>query len=249
MSLYWKRAQIIRCENCSLLKRQRLLTPEEIQKLYSTSWESPGENRSETGGTDNWLAERYAQCLMETLGLQSLQGLRLLELGAGRGATMKALSAVGAEVYGVEPFGYSLLKKEGFNAFRDLSELPEGMKFDGVYSIDVVEHLAEPWSTVQQLKNLLNPHGWMFVATPNAAGLNAGLRRSNWKELKRRGHLVFFRPDSLEFLLRKCDFTKYRRLNWQVDHETKRRRPIGLLHRLLGALKLGGELRYLAFPS
>jgi SAM-dependent methyltransferase len=160
---------------------------------------------------------------------------------------MKALETAGAEVYGVDPFGYSLLKQEGLNAFRDLSDLPAGMCFDGIFSIDVVEHLSEPWSIVQKLKDLLSLHGWIYVSTPNAAGISARLARSNWRELKKRGHIVFFRPDSLEFLLRKCGFAAYRRLCWRIDYGKGRLR--GLPDSLLRALKLDGELRYLAFPS
>jgi hypothetical protein len=160
---------------------------------------------------------------------------------------MKALSAAGAEVYGVEPFGYSQLKREGLNVFRDLNDLPAGISFDGIFSTDVVEHLSEPWSTVRQLKGLLSPHGWMYVSTPNAASMNARLTRSNWRELKKRGHIVFFRPDSLEFLFRKCGFAAHRRLSWRVGYGKGRLK--GLPDTLLRALKLDGELRYLAFPS
>jgi SAM-dependent methyltransferase len=184
---------------------------------------------------------------VESLGLDSLQGLRLLEFGAGTGAMMKALGAAGAEVYGVEPFGYSLLKQQGLNAFRDLGDLPAGIRFDGILSTDVVEHLSEPWSTVRQLKDLLSPHGWIYISTPNAAGMNARLTRSHWRELKKRGHIVFFRPASFEFLLRKCGFAAYRRLCWRIDYGNGRLR--GVSNSLLGALKLDGELRYLAFLS
>jgi 2-polyprenyl-3-methyl-5-hydroxy-6-metoxy-1,4-benzoquinol methylase len=247
MSPYWVRAQILRCESCSLLSRSRIPTAEELRELYSAGWKRPGENRSLTGGTDRRLADRFVQCLVESLGLESLQGRRILEFGAGTGAMMKALETAGAEVYGVDPFGYSLLKQEGLNAFRDLSDLPAGICFDGIFSIDVVEHLSEPWSIVQKLKDLLSLHGWIYVSTPNAAGISARLARSNWRELKKRGHIVFFRPDSLEFLLRKCGFAIYRRLCWRIDYGKGRLR--GLPDSLLRALKLDGELRYLAFPS
>jgi len=245
--LYWKTAQIIRCETCSLLSRRRFPTEDELRELYSGSWERPSEHCAETGATDAEFAARYVQCLTASLGIESLKGLRLLEFGAGTGALMRALDAAGAEVYGVEPFGYSLLKSNGLNAFRDLSDLPACLVFDGILSQDVVEHLTEPWSVLHKFMRLLSPQGWIYLATPNAAGLNARLSRSNWRELKNPGHLTLFRPDSLEYLLRNNGFARYSRLHWQIVYGKGTIQ--GLKDSLLRGLKLDGELRYLAFPS
>ena len=245
--MYWSQAQIIRCEKCALLSRKQFPTADELEELYSGSWERPSEHRTETGATDGELAGSYVQCLKESLGIEHMRDLRLLEFGAGTGSLMRALAAAGADVYGVEPFGYSLLKSAGLNAFRGLGDLPSGIKFDGIISQDVIEHLSEPWSVTQEFRKLISPDGWVFIATPNAAGLNAQLSGSHWRELKNPGHLTLFRPDCLERLLCKSGFGKYRRLYWHIAYGKGRLRR--LKDDLLRGLRLDGELRYLAFPS
>jgi len=242
---YWPTVNVRRCFSCDLLFRNPLPSQKELTALYEESWSDPMENTSETGGTHLDLARVYARMLASSLALKDFSGLKILEFGAGRGAMLTALSELGADAYGIEPFGNEYLKKQGFNIFRSLDELPQGSTFDGVVSIDVVEHLPTPWNEIKRCRDFLTPSGWLYIATLNSQGLNARVYRSKWREVVKRGHLMFFTPRSLASILAACGYERCRRLRWFVQYDNSKAHTS--LHYVLQALYLDGELRYLAF--
>ena len=242
---FWRAASVWKCSSCKLLFRYPVLSCPELAELYNKSWQAPDEHTNETGGTDLDLARIYARKLADSLDIKDFEGLKILDFGAGRGAICSALSELGANVYAVEPFGFEYLVKQGFTTFRSLDEIPQGFTFDGIISIDVIEHLPYPWHEFAQLRELLAFSGWLYVTTANSSGLNATIFGSRWRELHKTGHLILFSPSNIEFLLKKCGFSKYRRLKWFIEYA---KNPIRrLLHSALQTLNLDGELRYIAW--
>jgi len=244
---YWRDVKVWKCSSCGLLLRHPLPSEQDLAKLYQKSWSDPYKHRSETGGQDLDLARTYAGRLASSLGLKDFSGLKILDFGAGRGAMLTALAELGADVYAIEPFGYQFLASKGFSTFRTLDEIPEGVIFDGIVTIDVIEHLYAPWNELRRFSEILKDSGWVYIATPNACGLNAKIFRSGWQEVLKPGHLIFFTPCSLEAVLTYCGMTRSRRLRWFIKYSDN---PIrALLHYFLQALYLGGELNYLAWKS
>lgn len=242
---YLQRIKYSQCVRCQLIVRNPLPWEEELQGLYTQSWQHPLQHTSESGGTDAWLAESYSLQLARSLGLTSFHGLKILDFGAGRGSMLRALRKYGADVCGVEPFGLEFLNAHGFQCYRMLSDLPEGLRVDGIVTIDVVEHLRTPWNTLCQLRKLLKDGGWLFIATPNVKGLSARLSGPRYRELSRPGHLMFFTTQGVERFLARCGFAHARRLKWLVRYD---RHPVKrCFHHALQLTGLDGELRYLAW--
>lgn len=246
-SPHWRAVSFWRCSRCGLLFRNPQPSEASIAQLYEESWSDPQRHTNETGGTDLDLARIYARKLAGSLGRNDFGGLRILDHGAGRGSMLTALEELGAEVHALEPFGGEYLRQQGFRTFRNVDELPEGLSFDGIVSIDVIEHLAMPWSELTRFKSILTETGWVYIATPNANGLNARLFGSEWREALKAGHLVFFTPRSLGLALRHCGYTCHRRLKWFFGYSRSYIRT-GRDY-LLQSLRLDGELRYLAFKE
>jgi len=220
-------------------------TGQELSDYYQSGWEQP-ENRTEkTGGTDLKLARTYARGIGRELGLRSFRGLRVLDYGAGRGSLTSALAQSGAEVYAVDPFAFANLRDRGIRAFPSLQELPPGLTFDGVVSVDCLEHLAEPTVVLNQLRRLASPSGWLWVSTPNSASLRALLMGGRWEEAHKPGHLLLFGPNSLERVMSTAGWKRLRRLDWRVDY--RRGALARTAHLALQTLRLDGELRYLAY--
>ena len=185
------------------------------------------------------------QRLQRSLGLTDFAGLTLLDFAAGRGAVADVLVAQGARVIAVEPFGHELLAARGIETYATLDDVPPDLRCDGIISIDTIEHLTAPLDTFTQLKSLLADDGWLFVATPNVAGVSGKFKRAKWREVLNPGHLFLFAPNNLELLLDKAGFPQRQRLRWYVrytDDIVKR-----AVHTMLQTLAWDGELRYLAF--
>lgn len=188
----WKQDSFLKCPNCELLIRNQPIDSQQLDQLYTNSWNNPNDEVSETGGTTSKLADRYCKHLIHSLGENSLKGKTILDFGAGRGEMAIALLKTGARVCAVEPYGYQFLQKQGVEVFRNLGDIPKSYSFDGVVSLDVVEHLLTPWNELKSLQNLLTPGGWVFISTPNANSLNARITGSKWREAQRKGHILLF---------------------------------------------------------
>lgn len=242
ISVYNSSLSVWKCLSCGLLFRNILHSEDKFTALYKNAWLDSSSHKSETGGTDLKLARIYLQRLISYLGLKNLSGLKILDFGAGRGSMLTALSELGADAYGIEPFGYEYLKERGFKVFRNTEEIPEEISFDGIIAIDVIEHLFYPWDTINNLKELLSAKGWFYIATPNVDSLNAKLHMSNWRELYNPSHTYFFTPRCVETIFAKLGIVQFKRLYWFIKYGDNPLRK--LVHFLLQYFQLDGEIRY-----
>ncbi len=174
-----------------------------------------------------------------------LEWSRVLDFGAGRGEMMVALSELGAEVLGVDPFAYRYLCDAGLSAFKSLDSLSPNIRVDGIVAIDVLEHLSHPWVQVRDLASVLKDSGWLFVATPNAGGLSARLSQYRWKEAMKASHLTFFTAQFLEATLYRSGFKPWRRLRWLINY--RKGLPRSVIHLAPQIVGWDGEVRYLAW--
>lgn len=116
--------------------------------------------------------------LIEMMDLQR-EGLRVLEIGCACGATLREIGHRNptANLYGVElnekasavaaPFATIL----SMDVERlDPTEIKE--RFDYIVMGDVVEHLLDPWSAIQNMRELLVPGGAIVASIPNVAHIS-----------------------------------------------------------------------------
>ena len=246
----YRNSALLRCRQCSIVLRLPRPTSADLRALYEESWTEPEVNSAETGAMSSPLATALVDELERTLHKRegrSVSGARILEFGAGSGKMAQALSQRGAEVRTVEPFGHERLLKMGFDNVRKLSDLPQRLRFDGISSFDVVEHLIEPWVELSDLKTRLVPGGWLLVSTPNLRGLNAMLTGSKWREFNKAGHITMFSPKGLIGMLENSGFSDVQQVDWRIDYgRGPHKRIVG---RALQLMKLEGALRVLAIAA
>lgn len=208
-----------KCEECGLVIQDPFPSIEDLIKLYSNSWTDPGADSAHTGGENEIPAKQYVDQFTKSLNLKSVRGLKILDYGAGRGFLMSAFANTGADITGLEPYGFDGLEKQGLKYFTDLSEIPEDTKLDGIITMDVVEHLREPWVILDQLRDKLVDGGWLCVSTPNPSGLNARIKKGMWREAIKAGHILFMDELTLGKMLEKAGYHIIRSLDWDVaDH-------------------------------
>lgn len=245
VKLYWSENYFFRCPECEFLFRNSPVGDEGLKFLYQKSWQSPEDHTNETGGTDISLARQYVKCLCQSIHTKNLQGLKILDFGAGSGNMVVTLKENGANVIAIEPFGYDYISRLGIPVYRSLDDLSEENHiFDGVVSIDVIEHLTEPLTDLAKIKSRIIKNGWIFLSTPNNKSLNARVKRSNWREANKDGHLALYSPTSLSKSLSITGFSKIKRLSWNIIYDTNI--LVNFKDLLLRKILLDGELRYLA---
>jgi 2-polyprenyl-6-hydroxyphenyl methylase/3-demethylubiquinone-9 3-methyltransferase len=113
----------------------------------------------------------------ETKRLDSLAGLRILDIGCGGGILCEPLARLGASVVGADPStsNITVAQQHASQAglvidYRDTAaeELAKsGETFDVVLAMEVVEHVADVGLFVELAATLVKPGGLLFVATLN----------------------------------------------------------------------------------
>jgi 2-polyprenyl-3-methyl-5-hydroxy-6-metoxy-1,4-benzoquinol methylase len=98
--------------------------------------------------------------------------LKLLELGCGKGDTLKYFSKLGIDVKGIEPDLNSAKRlNKWFGKKVCINESGEKIKiigkFDVIYLCHVFEHLVRPDLFIKKVKKNLNPDGIIFLEIPN----------------------------------------------------------------------------------
>lgn len=100
-------------------------------------------------------------------------GVRVLEIGTGTGAMLRALIERGADARGVE------LRQDLIDAAQghygplpiqrvDGTTLPfDRASFDVVVSFDVFEHIPDTDAHLREVSRVLRPGGWYLIQTPN----------------------------------------------------------------------------------
>lgn len=170
-------------------------------------------------------------------------GLRVLELGAGDGATLRLAKARGLASYAV---GIDLVEPanaeprlDGFlTGSIEVMELPFApASFDVVLAADVLEHLVDPWATVERLVPLLAPGGLFLASLPNFRNHRAwwpvlfqGDFRYEPAGLRDRTHLRFF--------CRKNVLALFAGAGLEVEAVEENMGAFGRHHRLLDLLTL-----------
>jgi 2-polyprenyl-6-hydroxyphenyl methylase / 3-demethylubiquinone-9 3-methyltransferase len=109
--------------------------------------------------------------------LDSLHGLRILDIGCGGGVLSEPLKRLGAEMVGIDPVADSIAAAQHHAGEAGLAidyrcttaeALAEtGEVFDIVLAMEVVEHVADFNLFIEEAAALVRPGGLMFVATLN----------------------------------------------------------------------------------
>jgi len=109
--------------------------------------------------------------------LDSLAGLRMLDIGCGGGILAEPLARLGAAVVGADPSDANIAVAQHHAAqsglkidYRNTSAealAAAGESFDVVLAMEVVEHVADVGLFVEVAAEMVKPSGLLFVATLN----------------------------------------------------------------------------------
>jgi len=115
---------------------------------------------------------------------------RILDVGAGEGTLIDAMTLLGRAAEGIE-------RSSDHPAIRnlDLDEVQD--EFAAVVFWHSLEHLGEPRQAIRQAARLLAPGGVLVIAVPDYGSLQSRTFADEWLHLDLPRHLVHLRSDSL----------------------------------------------------
>lgn len=104
-------------------------------------------------------------------------GLRILDIGCGGGLIAEPMARLGATVTGADAAEGNIAIAALHAAEQDLqidyrnetaeALLSQGMQFDVVLALEIVEHVADPAAFIQTCHDLLRPGGLLIASTLN----------------------------------------------------------------------------------
>jgi SAM-dependent methyltransferase len=100
----------------------------------------------------------------------SVAGLRVLDIGCGTGFVTRALERAGMDAWGIDMHRAALIharsRIRGPLFSNDATTLPFFRDFDLASLFDVIEHLDNDVSALQQAVTVLKPRGYIVVTVP-----------------------------------------------------------------------------------
>lgn len=145
---------------------------------------------------------------------------RILDVGAGTGATLQWLKSIypNTETTGLEinsALASDLTRNTDVAIIGGIEEcLPQLKTYDLILLLDVLEHLVDSAGTLRKLSKHLEPDGHIIVSVPNIAHLSVSLplllqRRFTYQDagIMDRTHLRFFVEDTAVKLLNDANLT------------------------------------------
>ncbi len=141
------------------------------------------------------------RCLLDAALRARPHARSLLDVGAAAGLLVAEARARGLDALGVEP---SRALCDVARARHGIDLLPgvlphpvlDGRRFDLVFLIDVLEHVANPVDLLRECARRLAPAGVLVLVTPDAGSVAARLLRHRWWHF-RLAHVGYFDHRSL----------------------------------------------------
>lgn len=172
----------------------------------------------------------------------------VLDVGAGAGLLVAEARQAGYEAVGVEPsraLVEAARRVHGVELLQGTYPHPalEGKRFDLIFLVDVIEHVAKPVELIRACRGGLAPGGMLLVVTPDIGSLTARILRRRWWHL-RLAHVGYFDRRSIDRaaqqsgleLVDRCRPTWFFRAKY-VAERLVRYLPIGWLNRFVSRVR------------
>ena len=195
--------QMLSCRGCKTLYTSKLPdaeTAEDYDSYYSD------ENLSVPDFINRRLDELIA-------GFASYrQNNRLLDVGFGAGTLLEAARRGGWDALGVEVSRSAVehVRGLGFDVFCGTlheAQYPDG-HFDVVTASEVLEHVPDPQSVLNEISRVLRPGGLLWGTTPHGRGLSAHVLGLKWSVVSPPEHLQLFSRSGMKRMLAEAGFRK-----------------------------------------
>ena len=233
--------QVVKCKNCKFIYLNPRVKQKIIDKSYSFSKDrkfiSQNKNRIKT--------------FKNTLSLISNQidfsNKKILDIGSGGGAFLKACKDRNITAEGIEPnkwlVNYSK-KKYGINiSTKNLNKINKTYHIVSLF--DVLEHIPNIKLTINKIYKLVKKDGFLIINVPDHNSLARKILKKNWP-FYLTVHLHYFDKKSLSKLLDKKFKLFYSKSYWQVlelsyvlERGSKYFRILKMLNQIIIFLGLG----------
>jgi len=200
-----------RCRSCGLVYQPR---PGDVASIYGDGYHTHWNEK----GVADAKRDTY-RFILDKLPWPAKRAPRVLDVGCAFGDSLAAIEDKGGEAWGVEftqALGERLRARWGGRvSMDDFLNLPyEKNFFYAVGMIDVIEHFVDPVAVLKHSWEILEPGGWLFLATPDYGSLTRKLLGKYWEQFKPE-HISYFEFRQLADACRRIGFVVSRGGNFR----------------------------------
>lgn len=195
-------SSIIRCRDCGTESLHPQTDDARLKEIYSQDY------------FDHWgidwdqslipMKRRKFTWLLDNYGFQP--GARLLDLGCATGFFLELMESRGFQPYGIDINDFAiqncreLIPSAAVHAGVIADRPFEEATFDGVFMIDMIEHVRDPQKELRMVAERLSLGGVVVISTPRLDSLHRTWMRWTWWHYKQE-HLTYFTFKGLTTLL------------------------------------------------
>jgi len=199
--------EIFRCASCDFLFVHPYPTPGEISAFYSSNY------RGASAGFYPKLKSRKRRAFVKSLGFfRYVHGKRTLDIGCGGGVMADAFRRLGAESHGIDISENSIaFARKNFPRCTFYCEPFEtmagrGLKFDFMFTSELMEHLAGPHPCMRLIAAAAEPGTVVYVAAPDSGHPDVPADITQWIDVCPPEHLQWMNQKNMELLFREYGF-------------------------------------------
>lgn len=203
---------VVKCKNCGLVYVNPRPDSKMLIELYAEYHQRGGKD------ADVWARLMEGNFKESALLLNKImpEKGKILDIGCGYGHFMRRMRDFGWSVYGIDPslkvLGYA--RNKGLNVFEKSIEdvsFPDNY-FDAVTAFYVLEHLADPFTTLKKIFQMMKPQGVLILRVPHTTPIVQFLSffKLNVNLYDVPYHLYDFSPKTISLLLKKSGFSTVR---------------------------------------
>lgn len=186
-------------------------------------------------------------------------GKTVLDIGSGKGYFLEEAEAYGLTATGIEPSAdlcaYS--RQRGLSVLHTtLEQTDVNRTYDFVTIIHVIEHMLFPHQTIMKAMNMLNPHGVLYIETPNCDSWLFRAEQHRYTFLTPPDHLWLFSGKALTqlcqpFIPMRCSTYSYPEhlvgILKTVLHRNRQRQQSDISHQQSPDVQLNRKRRLLPY--
>jgi SAM-dependent methyltransferase len=207
---------IVRCCSCGFYYLSPRLTETSIIKIYKNGAYFGGGQV----GYESYIEQERAlratfHRFMLNLKNRHLTGGALLEVGCGYGYLLEEAKGFFGKRIGTELSHHAVelaSKRADYIYEGGIDQLPAEDKFDCIMTIQVMEHIYQPRSFLENLYKHLKPGGKMVIVTPDMGCLWRRLMGQRWPAFKIPEHILYFNRTTLRKLMREVGLVNIKSL-------------------------------------
>lgn len=194
-----------KCNECSMVYLNPIMNAEATVDYYTNL---------NTGQGDTVSSESDFYTEIYSMGLNTISDFinkgKLLDIGCSTGFFLDIAKKNGWLTTGIELGSDEALKAEnkGHKIFRcSIENLDKIEKFDVITMWDVLEHIPDGISQLNEIRNHLNDCGILFLQIPNSDSFAAKVMRGYCRMFDGLEHTNLYNPKTISILAEKCGYT------------------------------------------